>query len=136
MLKQLYEIFFTMKTNCSDGLVFKKKCFCLKFDVIRGIHFPTVASKLGKYLSIIPNTYLEILVGSKIPGENRVICCVLGHNYSELSSAAGFIVQLLLLIGRLLTFPLKHFVIFNGSHSFIVTRDKLRRYAIIYYDIM
>ncbi|KAL3076279.1 hypothetical protein niasHS_013550 [Heterodera schachtii] len=52
----------------------------------------------------------------------------LGHNDAELSSAAGFIVQLLLAISHILDIPLKHLLLFNGSRSAIFSRSSLERF--------
>jgi hypothetical protein len=47
MLKNLYEIYFSPKTTNSIRPIYQKKCVCLKFDLLRGLHLPTVAARLG-----------------------------------------------------------------------------------------
>uniref|UniRef100_A0A914GWK6 Uncharacterized protein n=1 Tax=Globodera rostochiensis TaxID=31243 RepID=A0A914GWK6_GLORO len=54
----------------------------------------------------------------------------LGHNDVELSSAAGFIVLLLLSIGHILDCPLKHLLIFYGSRSSIINLSSMERFEL------
>nr|CAD2131328.1 unnamed protein product [Meloidogyne enterolobii] len=56
------------------------------------------------------------------------VAACFGHNASELCAATSFVVHLLNCTSFILSHPLKHFLFFNGSRSYLQSRNKLESF--------